>query len=657
MWPSLFVTGEILHKSEGLRMTGWNMAYDYVAFFIMFVIAAWYTIEKRIPLQSYFAYTVLLHTSLLITFFEIAATNITRLSGNHDGIVMILMTLNIFFINLLPAMLVNYSFCLASVKDETARKVTTLLKVEATLISILVVSNYFTHVFFVVENGVFIIKTPYYILYGSALVLVIIALVNMIRWTQTISLQKTITIAVNLILVVIAAIVQARIWVPFTNAFLATFLLTLCHYLHNPDTVKDQTTMLFNRKMLGEYVARLFLEKKQFGIINIAMDDFKFVNKTYGVAVGDELLLSVGSYLDSIDNVKYVFRFGSDQFCIVVDAKKMQYTDYITDAILERFKHPWYDSNGVCVMMSASVCCFSCPQDAENYASLVDVMDYSMAVAKKSRKGIVSKVGDLDLEQLKQEKDVEKEVRLAMDRDELMVYYQPIYSVEKGRYNSAEALVRLHSENLGWISPEVFIPISEKNGLIVRMGETILEKVCMFIRDFELAKTSIEYIEVNISSLQLMQVDFVDRVKDILQKYDVKPCQINMEITETASIGNMNLINKNIAELIEFGINFSLDDYGSGNANIDYINHMPFKIIKLDKYIIWDAFKDIKAGVTLKHTIKMLNELDLKIVAEGVETEEMKDKLAEIGCHFMQGWYYSKAVCDSEFKELIEIGA
>ena len=191
--------------------------------------------------------------------------------------------------------------------------------------------------------------------------------------------------------------------------------------------------------------------------------------------------------------------------------------------------------------------------------------------------------------------------------------------------------------------------------MIIEMGEVILDKVCRFIHDFKLAQTTVEYIEVNISPVQLMQQHFSDRVKQIMEKYDVRPNQINIEITETATISMADMVNANIMDLVQYGIKFSLDDYGSGYANIDYINHMPFSIIKLDKYIIWDAFKSTKAGITLKHTIGMLNELELHIVAEGVETAEMRDHLADIGCHFMQGWYYSKAVSDQDFIRLIEM--
>lgn len=632
-------------------MAEWNVAFDYVAFYIMLVIAVWYVIEKKIPLKNYVAFRLLVYTALVATMLEIVATHMLRKQMDSE-LIYHLIAAETFIIHLLTVLFTKYSFSLYRLKDAVMNRIRLALIIVVAVELVLVVANYNTGILFTIEQGSYVVHGGMAILAVVDFMMLCLAMYNMIKYVTDISLFKSITIIVNIFVVLVAAYAQIMLSVPILNSAIATLLLTLCHYLHNPDTVKDQTTQLFNRKMLGKYVANLYEQKKTFDIIMVAMDDFKFINKTYGARVGDKLLLEVGNYLTQVDVPKYVFRFGSDQFCIVID-KKGQNLDVITDDIINRFRHPWYGDTEIGIMMSASICCVKCPKDAADYGSLVEVIDYSMAVAKKSRKGMVSKVENLELEKLKREKDIEKALRLAMDRDEFMVYYQPIYSIKKGAYNSAEALVRMNDEELGWVSPEDFIPIAEKNGLIVSMGEMILEKVCKFIHDYDIMKTSIEYIEVNISSVQLMQLDFVDRVKAILEKYDVKPQHINMEITETATMGNMTIINKNIERLVEYGINFSLDDYGSGNANIDYINHMPFKIIKLDKYIIWDAFKDLKAGVTLKYTIQMLNELELLIVAEGVETAEMKDKLVAVGCHYMQGWYYSKAVCDKEFKKLL----
>ena len=253
--------------------------------------------------------------------------------------------------------------------------------------------------------------------------------------------------------------------------------------------------------------------------------------------------------------------------------------------------------------------------------------------------------------------EIEKIVKDAIAADTIMVYYQPIYSVKKKCYNSAEALARLYDEKLGWIPPVVFITTAEKCGLIIELGELILHKVCRFIKENELSKTSVEYIEVNVSPLQLMQKGFADKMLGIMKQYDVAPSQINVEITETAMMASFAIVDENLTKLIDNKIAISLDDYGSGYATINYINKIPFELIKIDRMIIQDAFKERKAGITLAHTVSMLNALELSIVAEGVETEDMRDILIDFGCQYLQGWYYSKAVSETEFMQLINKGA
>ena len=282
--------------------------------------------------------------------------------------------------------------------------------------------------------------------------------------------------------------------------------------------VIDGVTKQFNRRFLGDYINNAFYEDKQFGVVVVAMDDFKMINKTYGVDVGDNLLLQVWSFLEQLKFGQLVFRFGSDQFCIILQRSKESIAE-VAKQIEDRFSHPWYPKGEVSVMMSASICCMECPKDARSFGELVEVVDYSMAVAKKTKKGRVTNADELELDRIQRDKAIEKAVKVAIAREELMVYYQPIFCVGKGVYNSAEALVRLNDEQLGWISPDEFIPIA-------------------------------------------------DKMIGLMEQYNVKPEQINIEITETANMSIAVAIEKNIRKLVEYGITLSLDDYGSGNANI-----------------------------------------------------------------------------------------
>ncbi len=635
-------------------MTDWNLAFDYAALFILILISIWYLNEKRVPMKRHTFFWMFLNTVLLATVCEIGAT----LAARYVDVVgyntfFVLLTLQSIFIDLTPLSLAYYLLLNSHTDFVKRRWVPRLFQMCALIIVAVVVSNYFYRWVFVFEEEKFQMLWGSVIPYGIDVAMVITSFVTILRHKQKFAFLKASPLSFNFVCGVLACICQLVLYVPMLNLMLTLLCLTLFYYQQNATMVLDGVTQQFNRRFLGDYINNAFYEDRHFGVVVVAMDDFKMINKTYGVDVGDNLLLQVGSFLEQLKFGQLVFRFGSDQFCIILQKNKDAITE-VAKQIEGRFVHPWYPKGEVSVMMSASICCMECPKDARSFGELVEVVDYSMAVAKKTKKGCITNADEVELDRIQRDKSIEKAVKVAIAREDLMVYYQPIFSVEKGVYNSAEALVRLEDEQLGWISPDEFIPIAEKNGMIIEMGEIIFKKVCQFIRDFELHKTAVEYIEVNISPVQLMQYDFADKMIGLMEQYNVKPEQINIEITETANMSVAVAIEKNIRKLVEYGITLSLDDYGSGNANIGYINQLPFKIIKIDKSIIWDSFKNSKAGTTLEYTIGMLNALDLYIVAEGVETKEMMERLAEFGCHYMQGWYYSKAIPDSEFIKLIE---
>ncbi|MGN0396324.1 MAG: putative bifunctional diguanylate cyclase/phosphodiesterase [Coprococcus sp.] len=634
-------------------MSAWFLSFDVAAMIFLLLIFVCYFNEKRIPLRSHGIFLYLVLLVFLSAGIEIAsafiAENISDVGYNNFYFIL---SIYAFTINMIPLAFSYYLLLIAHI-DIEKKKILPAMYILCVSIDIIVIAlNPFLHWAFTIENGTPRVGYACIFIHIVNIAMLFICILILVCKKTLSRFIRIVPLVFNAICCIVACIIQIYYHYPVLNCALAAVLLTLFHYQQNAGTVTDIVTGLFNRKFMGEYLQNKYLANKDFNIIVIAMDNFKFINKTYGVESGDHLLYQVGRLLEGLKVNKTIFRFGSDQFCLVLNNSKDNPSE-VAEQIKNRFSYPWYDQKHVLIMMSASICCIECPKDAASYSELIEVIDYSMGIAKRTRKGLITFASEMELDKIKQDKAVERAVKLAIDKEQLMVYYQPIFSVTKNDYNSAEALVRLNDSKLGWISPEDFIPIAEKNGLIVEMGEIILTKVCRFIRDYKLEETSIEYIEVNVSPIQLIQPNFSDRVIAILEEYNVKPQQINIEITETATVNSAATVLNNIQRLVDYGITFSLDDYGSGNANISYINSMPFTIIKIDKFLIWDSFKNTTAGITLEYTIGMLNALKLHIVAEGVETEEMKQQLAKFGCHYLQGWYYSKAVPDTEFIALL----
>ena len=204
---------------------------------------------------------------------------------------------------------------------------------------------------------------------------------------------------------------------------------------------------------------------------------------------------------------------------------------------------------------------------------------------------------------------------------------------------------------LGFISPEEFIPISEKTGDIIEIGEFVFEEVCKMFSEQNIKQYGVDFIEVNLSTVQCMQKNLAKRFKEILDKHNVSATSINLEITESAAANSPEMFLNTMSELKDLGFTFSMDDYGTGYSNLSHMYDTDFDIIKLDKSILWNSYKSKKADIILQNTVKMIKEMEHNIVIEGVETEEQKEYVSSLGCDYCQGYYFSKPVDKNEFIE------
>jgi len=247
---------------------------------------------------------------------------------------------------------------------------------------------------------------------------------------------------------------------------------------------------------------------------------------------------------------------------------------------------------------------------------------------------------------------IEEIVKDAVQNDKLDVVYQPIYSVADKAFVSAEALVRLRdTTTLGFISPDEFIPIAEKRGMIMKLGELVFEKVCRFAKENDLQGFGIKYIEVNLSGIQCIDYMLPAQLQSIMKKYKISPSFINLEITETAAIESGDMLKKNMNKLRGMGCSFSMDDFGTGYSNLSQMVAVNYDLVKIDKSLIWPCFEENgeKALVILENIVNMLLQLGVKIVAEGVETVAQLNKLTMLGVDYMQGYFYSKPVNETDF--------
>ena len=236
------------------------------------------------------------------------------------------------------------------------------------------------------------------------------------------------------------------------------------------------------------------------------------------------------------------------------------------------------------------------------------------------------------------------------------VFYQPIYSTISKTFESAEALVRIRKEDGSLVMPGGFIEVAEKRGSIIPLGAEVFEAVCKFIEERNLEKMGMHYIEVNLSAVQCGYKNLAKELIETMERHHVNPQCINLEITESASMGNDKIFMDNMYALKKYGVSFSLDDFGTGQSNLNYIVAMPVDIVKFDRGMTLSYFENAKAKYVMNAAMTMIRGLNLQIVSEGIETEEQLKIMEELGIQYIQGYYFSKPLPENKFIEFI-VGA
>jgi EAL domain-containing protein (putative c-di-GMP-specific phosphodiesterase class I) len=421
-------------------------------------------------------------------------------------------------------------------------------------------------------------------------------------------------------------------------------LLGVLVTIENEDEIQSAITKVYNRKaFLHEGMVSINNHIK-FSVITIKLNNLKYYTEVLGVVRTNEVLKDIAQWLDSI-LPSCVYDCESGLFALMIH--KQSETEEIISKIKEKLSEDWICGD-IKIPFVTHICIIEVPKDADTIERLIAMVDTDYNCENNQRVVIIT---DDRLHMFQRENMVMNAIQRALDKQSFKVFYQPIWDKDTNTIHSAEALIRLFDDELGFIPPDEFIPISEKNGTIVKIGEFVFEDVCKMFSEYNVSQYGIDFIEVNLSTVQCMQKDLAMKFKELLDKYNVQASSINLEITESAAVNSPEMFLNTMAELKEMGFTFSMDDYGTGYSNYSYMFDLDFDIIKLDKSILWNADKNKKADIILKNTVRMIKEMNHNIVMEGVETEEQKKYVTSLGCDYCQGYYFSKPVDKDSFIE------
>ena len=537
-----------------------------------------------------------------------------------------------------------YILCLTGRVERFIRKEKGWLFVPAWIvIALLVMQLFIPYLFKVGVNGSYQRQNGIIVFYACMIYFYLMGEVFLVRFRKRLSFE----ILLSATVFALVSIFTLALHITFPGFRLQFFGMAMCVllYLISSERPQEYTVPeleIMNRRAFLKEAEERLLGSERFPMLVIKVHNLKVMRQTLGNDSVNEFQKEMAAFFRELIDNSRIYQFSQSVYVLALDRKKKDIdSSVLIRQILDRFEQPWH-SGSVETKFRIHISSIVCPRDAKDLNGLIDYIQYMRSISSENG-NVVLKPAEMDIDRPKRELRIRKLLNDAVDHKGFEVFYQPIYSVAENRIASAEALVRLKDQSMGYISPEEFIPIAEKSGMIMQIGEFVFETVCRFIQEKQLTDYGLQYIEINLSVVQCMQENLAERLTEIMKKYHVAPTQINLAITETAA-AHSDMLENNIKILHKQGIEFSLDDYGSGYSNTDYLFRFPFRIVKNDKTILWEAFKN---------TIRMIKELGLEIVVEGVETQEYVDYLTEQHCDYLQGYFYSKPIPDRDFLELL----
>jgi len=408
----------------------------------------------------------------------------------------------------------------------------------------------------------------------------------------------------------------------------------------------DALTGLPNRLLFRDRVINAIAQARRnrrgLAVMYLDLDHFKLVNDSLGHSLGDALLSEVAARLQSCVRASdTISRLGGDEFTILlIDTSSTEAIAGVARKILQSLAHP-FRVEGHELFVTASIGISIFPGDGDEVENLLKSADSAMYRAKELGRNQAQMFTASMNERYGRRLALEQSLHHAVEREELVVHYQPIFDRNRRKIVSLEALVRWNHPTRGLVPPSDFIGLAEETGLIVPIGEWVLRQVCHDLRDWRDAGLPPMRVGINISAPQFQQLSFAEVVAGIMHEYSCDPALLEFEITETVAVQNIETTMNAMRELKEIGIRIAIDDFGTGQSSLVYLKRFPIDTVKIDRAFVRDVTSDESAAAIVVYVINLAHTLRLAVVAEGVETEEQWAFLKLNACDHMQGFLFS----------------
>ncbi|MFK8330350.1 putative bifunctional diguanylate cyclase/phosphodiesterase [Pseudomonas sp. BJa5] len=457
---------------------------------------------------------------------------------------------------------------------------------------------------------------------------------------------------------------ELGVWVNTANQLLASIERNT-HLRHEAENSLlrmaqyDFLTGLPNRQQLQQQLDKILVDagrlQRRVAVLCVGLDDFKGINEQFSYQAGDQLLLALADRLRAHSGrLGALARLGGDQFALVqADIEQPYEAAELAQSILDDLEAPFALGDQE-IRLRATIGITLFPEDGDSTEKLLQKAEQTMTLAKtRSRNRYQFYIASVDSE-MRRRRELEKDLREALPRNQLYLVYQPQISYRDHRVVGVEALLRWQHPELGMVPPDQFIPLAEQNGNIIAIGEWVLDQACRQLREWHDQGFSELRMAVNLSTVQLHHNELPRVVNNLLQIYRLPPRSLELEVTETGLMEDISTAAQHLLSLRRSGALIAIDDFGTGYSSLSYLKSLPLDKIKIDKSFVQDLLDDDDDATIVRAIIQLGKSLGMQVIAEGVETAEQEAYIIAQGCHEGQGYHYSKPLPSRELTAFLK---
>ena len=632
----------------------YNMDFLIAAMVILLLILWNFLGQKRaddLNNQIFLFFAVL---GILDVAAELLSNYYISLGGGDSSLAAIVAT-TVFYLfqALLPFTLICYIVTLHDNKMISAKKM--LLPGLATFLLIgLVLINPFTEKLFYFDLAEGYVEGPWYkLMYYSAFCHMAAAFILIISWGRRLGYRKTMVLLEILVISGSGVVIQFLDHSLLMTGFgLSLGILSLFITINNPNVNTDSLTGVYNHLYLTRKCEELIATGKSFHIITVYLYQLKYINKIIGIQGGDRALQLTADMISDLCGKK-AYRITGKRFLVVAGSMK-EYEYFLTKLEQMFGAETSMNVDRRKISMPVILSGITEAQELGDCGLILEYAEYLESLAAQSGLTEVIQNDRKNLDGFLYQKKVEQYLHTAISEDRFELYYQPVYSTVEKRFVTLEALSRLHHPELGWIAPDVFIQIAEKNHMIEQITDLQLRRICRFLKENCAALSRLWNVKMNLSSLDLMRNDCSSHFIRIMDEFGIPHDWIQFEITETVATEYNGSLKKVADDFTAAGVRLCLDDFGSGYANLNTVMQLPFSSIKLDRSLLFDICSDEKRAQFYQSVVEIFQRMNYRIVAGGVETEAEMRLLSSWNVDMIQGYYFSKPLPQKGLLELLK---